>query len=67
MKRLYCYGQYPINIQAGDGSVVIDPTDSRGNTIINLPMAVGHGAMEDQSQSQLVLLLVPVSSNRRFA
>lgn len=28
----------------GDGSVVIGPTDERGNTIINQPMAVGRGA-----------------------
>jgi len=28
----------------GDGSVVIGPTDNRGNTIINQPMAVGRGA-----------------------
>ena len=28
----------------GDGSVVIGPTDDRGNTIINQPMAVGRGA-----------------------
>lgn len=30
--------------EVGDGSVVIGPTDSRGNTIINQPMAVGRGA-----------------------
>lgn len=28
----------------GDGSVVIGPTDERGNTIITQPMAVGRGA-----------------------
>jgi hypothetical protein len=28
----------------GNGSVVIGPTDNRGNTIINTPMAVGRGA-----------------------
>ncbi|WP_143549372.1 hypothetical protein [Rhodopirellula bahusiensis] len=28
----------------GDGSVVIGPTDDRGNTIIDTPMAVGRGA-----------------------
>ena len=28
----------------GNGSVVIGPTDDRGNTIINTPMAVGRGA-----------------------
>ncbi|MDB4491477.1 hypothetical protein N9260_00470 [bacterium] len=28
----------------GDGSVVIGATDSKGNTIINQPMAVGRGA-----------------------
>lgn len=28
----------------GDGSVVIGPTDSRGNTVINTPMAVGRDA-----------------------
>jgi hypothetical protein len=37
-------GNVPPNIQVGDGSVVIGPTDSRGNTIINQPMAVGRGA-----------------------
>lgn len=30
--------------EIGDGSVVIGPTDNRGNTIINQPMAVGRGA-----------------------
>jgi hypothetical protein len=28
----------------GDGSVVIGPTDNRGNTVINTPMAVGRDA-----------------------
>ncbi|OGI64795.1 MAG: hypothetical protein A2W18_00655 [Candidatus Muproteobacteria bacterium RBG_16_60_9] len=28
----------------GDRSVVVGPTDSRGNTIHNKPMAVGYGA-----------------------
>jgi hypothetical protein len=28
----------------GDRSVVIGATDSRGNTVLNKPMAVGHGA-----------------------
>lgn len=28
----------------GDGSVVIGPTDERGNVILNQPMAVGRGA-----------------------
>lgn len=37
-------GNVPSNIQVGDGSVVIGATDSRGNTIINQPMAVGRGA-----------------------
>lgn len=30
--------------EIGEGSVVIGPTDDRGNTIINTPMAVGRGA-----------------------
>jgi len=30
--------------EVGEGSVVIGPTDNRGNTIINQPMAVGRGA-----------------------
>ncbi len=30
--------------EIGEGSVVIGATDSRGNTIINRPMAVGRGA-----------------------
>ena len=37
-------GNVPPNSQVGDGSVVIGATDSRGNTIINQPLAVGHGA-----------------------
>jgi hypothetical protein len=37
-------GNVPLKIQVGDGSVVIGATDSRGNTIINQPMAVGRGA-----------------------
>jgi hypothetical protein len=37
-------GNIPPNTRVGDGSVVIGPTDNRGNTIINTPMAVGHGA-----------------------
>lgn len=37
-------GNVPSNIQVGDGSVVIGATDSRGNTIINQPLAVGRGA-----------------------
>ncbi|MGD8230145.1 MAG: hypothetical protein PVI20_20380, partial [Desulfobacteraceae bacterium] len=28
----------------GDGSVVIGPTDNRGNVILNQPMAVGRNA-----------------------
>lgn len=28
----------------GDGSVVIGPTDNRGNTVLNQPMAVGRNA-----------------------
>ena len=28
----------------GDRSVVVGPTDNKGNTILNQPMAVGHGA-----------------------
>ncbi len=37
-------GNVPSSVQIGDGSVVIGPTDSHGNTIINQPMAVGRGA-----------------------
>ncbi len=37
-------GNVPSGAQIGDGSVVIGPTDSHGNTIINQPMAVGRGA-----------------------
>lgn len=37
-------GNVPPNTRVGDGSVVIGPTDNRGNTIINTPMAVGRGA-----------------------
>ena len=37
-------GNIPSDSQVGDGSVVIGVTDSRGNTIIDQPMAVGRGA-----------------------
>lgn len=37
-------GNVPPNTKVGNGSVVIGPTDNRGNTIINTPMAVGRGA-----------------------
>lgn len=37
-------GSIPSDSQVGEGSVVIGATDSRGNTIINQPMAVGRGA-----------------------
>ena len=37
-------GNIPSDSHVGDGSVVIGATDSRGNTIINQPMAVGRGA-----------------------
>lgn len=37
-------GNVPSGARIGDGSVVIGPTDSHGNTIINQPMAVGRGA-----------------------
>ena len=30
--------------EVGDGSVVIGPTDNRGNTILNTSMAIGRGA-----------------------
>lgn len=33
-----------ISGEVGDGSVVIGPTDDRGNTVINQPMAAGRGA-----------------------
>ena len=37
-------GQVPPNAKVGDRSVVIGSTDSRGNTILNQPMAIGNGA-----------------------
>ena len=37
-------GQISPNARIGDRSVVIGATDSRGNTILNAPMAVGNGA-----------------------
>lgn len=37
-------GNVSPNSHVGDGSIVISATDSRGNTIINQPMAVGRGA-----------------------
>lgn len=32
------------DLEVGEGCVIIRPTDERGNTIIDKPMAVGHGA-----------------------
>jgi len=37
-------GNVPQNIEVGEGCVVIGPTDARGNTIINQPMAIGRNA-----------------------
>jgi hypothetical protein len=37
-------GKVSESMNVGDRSVVIGATDSRGNTIINTPMAVGYGA-----------------------
>lgn len=37
-------GNVSPNAVIGDGSVVIGATDANGNTIINIPMAVGRGA-----------------------
>lgn len=42
-------GNVPEDLEAGDGNVVIGPTDAHGNTIINKPMAAGRGAMADSS------------------
>lgn len=37
-------GNVPPDTKIGEGSIVIGPTDNKGNTIINTPMAVGRGA-----------------------
>ena len=37
-------GNVPFNSEVGEGCVIIGPTDERGNTIINQPMAVGRNA-----------------------
>jgi hypothetical protein len=37
-------GRVPPNSRIGDGSVVIGPTDSNGNVILNAPMAAGRCA-----------------------
>lgn len=42
-------GNVPDDLEAGDGNVIIGPTDANGNTIINTPMAAGRGAMADSS------------------
>lgn len=38
-----------VSQSVGSRSVVIGPTDARGNTVLNSPMAVGHGATADAS------------------
>jgi hypothetical protein len=43
-KHSVVIGSVPPNSNIGEGSVVVGATDSRGNTIINTPMAVGYGA-----------------------
>jgi hypothetical protein len=43
-KNAVVMGNVPFSAHIGNGSVVIGPTDSHGNTIINQPMAVGRGA-----------------------
>lgn len=43
-KHSVVIGNVPPNANIGEGSVVVGPTDSSGNTIINTPMAVGYGA-----------------------
>ena len=37
-------GNVPQNLEVGEGSVVIGPTDANGNTILNRPMAIGRNA-----------------------
>ncbi len=37
-------GAVPPNLEVGDGSTIIGPTDANGNTIITQPMAVGRNA-----------------------
>ncbi len=43
-KHSVVIGNVPSNSDIGEGSVVIGATDTRGNTILNQPMAVGFGA-----------------------
>ncbi|MBN1638096.1 MAG: hypothetical protein JW866_03960 [Ignavibacteriales bacterium] len=38
-----------VNADVGDGSVVINATDSNGNVILNRPMAIGRGAKADNT------------------
>jgi hypothetical protein len=43
-KNSVVMGHVPPNLEVGEGCVIIGATDERGNTIIDKPMAVGHGA-----------------------
>jgi hypothetical protein len=43
-KHCVVMGLVPSNLDVGEGCVIIGPTDSQGNTIINNPIAVGYGA-----------------------
>ena len=43
-KHSVVIGNVDPNSHIGEGSVVVGPTDSHGNTILNTPMAVGYGA-----------------------
>lgn len=43
-KHSVVIGNVPASSNIGEGSVVIGATDSRGNTVITTPMAVGYGA-----------------------
>ena len=43
-KHSVVMGNVSPDLEVGEGCVIIGPTDSRGNTIINTPMTVGYGA-----------------------
>jgi hypothetical protein len=49
----------------GDRSVVIGPTDTRGNTILNKSMAVGHGAKAGEGSVAMVPAQMPASLRKR--
>jgi hypothetical protein len=43
-KHSVVMGNVSPDLEVGEGCVIIGPTDSRGNTILNTPMTVGYAA-----------------------